>query len=186
MFKNLLIILVLVPFLVPAQTTPLNRLFDKSIEEPGFSSSEIKTRDVTFEWEKEEGTENIREVLDGIESIRVLSYDDNAEEARKDAGKVYEKMEKAIEKDDYTVAMSFSSDEDKVDVYFLKDGDKVREFALISKGKEKVTMITVTGDLDMAKMMRKETMKGLWSLKSFYSGKKHTEVQIESEEGKEM
>lgn len=181
MLRNLLISLMLAPVFLAAQTTPLNDLFDDLVDKPGYSTTEIRTQEVSFDWENDQDTKKLREVLDGIESIRILSYDQEDENARKDVDQVYRKVEKALVKEDYEEAMAFSSDEDHVNIYFLKQGNRVREFALVSKGAHKISMITVTGDIDLARVMQKETMKGLWSLKSVYSKGDHMEVEMNGE-----
>lgn len=180
MKRSAILVVLLVPFFLFAQDTPLSSLFDKYVEVPGFSTTEIKTSEVTFEWEQEENTEHIREVLDGIESIRILKIDEDSEDIKISPRKFYEKVKKAIGKDDYVEVITVSDGDEDVNLYFLKDGELLREAALIVHEGSDITLITITGKMDPSMLMNKETIRGLNSLKEFYVDEKDVKIEIEN------
>lgn len=165
--------LLVFPLLANSQDTPLGKLFDKYVEKPGFSTTEIRTSEVSFEWEDEEKTDHIRKVLDEIEGIRILNIKEDAVSPEDAADKFYGDIRKAIDKEDYVEVITVSDGEDDVRLYFLKDGALLQEAALVIRNGVKVTLITVTGDIDPAMLMQKETISGLNSLKDFYAKDKN-------------
>jgi hypothetical protein len=180
MKRTVILFTLLVPLFLFAQDTPLSALFDKYVEVPGFSTTEIKTSEVSFEWEQEEGTEQIREVLDGIESIRIINMDEESQDMKISPDKFYSRIKKAIGQEDYVEVITVSDGDEDVNLYFLRDGEMLREAALVVHEKNDVSLITITGNMDPSMLMRKETIKGLNSLKNFYVEKKDIEVETEN------
>ncbi len=178
MKRTALILAFIVPVFLFAQETPLNKIFSKYVEDPGFSTTEIKTSEVSFEWEQDENTEHIRKVLSDIESIRIINLDEESPEGKVSAEKFHQKIMKAIEKADYVDVITVRDDGESVNLYFLEKGDKLREVALVVREKENVSLITITGDIDPEMIIHKETLKGLGSLRNFYVENEDTKIEI--------
>ena len=166
--KNLISILaiVLFPALLLAQQTPLSALYSKYASEPGFETTEIMPGSTSYEWEKNIGAENIKEMIKDIESIRILEYKGEGHSA---ADKLWKKMSAAATEDAYIEVVNVSGDKEQARLYMLKEsGGVYREIALIAREADEVTMITVTGNIDMNKIFSPETMQSLRELGNYY------------------
>jgi hypothetical protein len=170
--KKILIILagMIFPLWIAAQETPLSKLYDTYVSKTGYTTQEILPSSMSTMWEKDSSAATIRNIMDQIKTVRILSTD----EEKKSAAKALKKsITKAAAEADYIKLMEVNSDDESIAFYGLKNTStgNMKEFALTIQQDDEATLITVTGDMDMSTMFSKElmeTMKGMG--KNFHGG----------------
>ncbi len=81
------------PVILTAQNTPLSSLYDRYASEPGFETTEILPGSMSFEWEKTAENDQVKEMMQNIESIRILKYKSEKEMlTRKNYGRKCRKL----------------------------------------------------------------------------------------------
>lgn len=171
----ILITIFLVPVYMWAQDTPLSSLYSKYVSEPGFETTEILPGSTGFEWEQNIHSEHIKDMVKDIESIRILEYKG---EGKFSTEKLWKKMSAAASGGDYTEVVNVSGDDKQASVYMLKESEGLfREIALMAKQDDGITLITVTGDIDVKKIFSPETMESLRELSGYMRGKGDCEVK---------
>jgi hypothetical protein len=118
-----------------------------------------------MEWEAETTTEALRNVMDKISSVRIISTEG------KKVNSMWKSVSDAVTRADYTELLTVKSDDASVNMYGLKlDNGNMREFALTVKGEEEAMLITLTGDMDMSGVDFGEVMGDMMKLKGQYKG----------------
>lgn len=164
-------VMILVPFLVLAQGTPLTDLFDRYAVKPGYESSQIQPGAVNYEWEKEMDISGVKEMMKDIEKIRILKY--KHEEDKAGAENLWRKMQKAASSDLYTEIATVNAENIQVDMYMIKGVEGVtREIAILEKDAGGVMMLTVTGNMNFSEMFSPENMKNLREMGEYMIGQK--------------
>jgi hypothetical protein len=169
--KKIIVILagIIFPLALAAQDTPLSDIYDDFVSQPGYSTQEIIPSGTSTEWEKDLSGTTIREVMDQISSIRILSA--NGEEGGS-MKSLWKSVSKAASKADYFKLLEVSSDDESITLYGLKSfNGNMKEFALTLKEPEKVMLVTVTGEMDMSTFFSKDMMKDLKKLGENFHGK---------------
>lgn len=165
-----LIVLMIVAFLpvfLPAQNTPLSALYNKYVSKPGFETTEILPGSMSFDWEKTMNNSTIKEMMQNIQSIRILKYQANTENAEQE--KLWKKMQKAAGDGDYKEVITVNAENTRVNIYMMKEPDgKTREIALMAKDEKGVTMVTVTGNMDFSSIFSAENMQSLREMAEYY------------------
>jgi hypothetical protein len=176
--KKLLVILSLsiAPALLLAQATPLSDLYTAYVSEPGFETTEMRPGSTSFEWEKNLESQNIKDMIKDIESVRVLEYDGSGKISQ---DKLWKKMTSAAIDGSYTEVMSMKGDGEQAALFMMKKPDGAySEIALMAKEEDEIILVTVTGNIDFGKIFSPETMKSLRELGDYYmQGKGECEVK---------
>jgi hypothetical protein len=167
--KKLIIILIAscAPVFLLAQNTPLSSLYDQYVSETGFETTEILPGSMSFEWEKTEDNPQLKEMMQSVESIRVLKY--KSGEGTVDQDKLWKKIQKAAGNELYTEIMTVNAENVRVNMYMIKGtAGTTREVAMVEKDENGIMMVTVTGNMDFSAMFSPENMKSLREMGDYY------------------
>jgi hypothetical protein len=167
--KKILVIMMaaFIPAFLLAQNTPLSALYDRYASKPGFETTEILPGSMSFEWEKTMDNSTIKEIMQNIESIRILKYKAVAENTEQE--KFWKKMQKAAGDDQYKEVVNVNAENTRVNIFMMKEpAGNTREVALIAKNEEGITMVTVTGNIDFSAIFNKDNMESLREMAEYY------------------
>ena len=167
--KKLIFIMIVafVPALLLAQGTPLSSLYDRYVSEPGFTTTEVLPGSMSFDWEKTMDNGQVKEMLQDIESIRILKY--KSDDGINDLDKIWKKMQKAASDDLYTEVVNVNAEDVTVNIYIIKGLEgNTREIALMVKNKEGVMMATITGNMDFSKIFSADNMQSLREMGEYF------------------
>lgn len=153
-----ILIVLLAPVLLSAQDSPLYAVFAKYNGEKGFKSTEILPGSTSYDWEKNID-EHIMEMIRDIKAVRILQYEGDGSYSTE---KIWKKMISAADNKVYTEVASVNTEEVKARLYIQKGPDGTcSEIALIAGANEGVALITISGTIDLSKVMSPETIKSL-------------------------
>jgi len=156
-----------IPVLISAQNTPLSSLYGRYVSESGFETTEILPGSMSFEWEQSQENPQIKEMLQNVESVRIVKY--KAESGISDMDKYWRKIRKTAGDEQYTEVVTVNSNDVQVYMYMLKGpAGTTREIALLEKDKNGVLMLTVTGNMDFSSMFSPENMQSLREMGDYY------------------
>ena len=167
--KKMIVLLItaFIPAFLLAQNTPLSSLYDRYVIEPGFETTEILPGSTSFEWEKSTDMGQIKEMLQSIESIRILKYKADARKADQD--KLWKKMQKTAGDSQYTEFVTVNAKKIQVNIYMIKgSAGKTREIAMLERDENGIVMLTVTGNMDFSAMFSPENMRSLREMGEYY------------------
>jgi hypothetical protein len=167
--KKLLIVLIAIgiPVILSAQKTPFESLYDRYVSEPGFESTQVLPGSTSFEWEKSLDNPQVKEMMQSIESIRILKV--KADSTRVSQEKVWKNMQKAATEEQYKEVVTVSAEKAQVRLFILEGTEgHTREVALIVKEDDEIVMMTMTGNMDFSAMFSHENMKQLREIGEYY------------------
>lgn len=167
--KKLIVIMIVafVPVFLLAQNTPLSSLYDRYVSEPGFETTEILPGSMSFEWEKTTDNVPMKEMMQNIESIRILKY--KAEAGNANQEKLWKKMQKASGDDLYTEVVTVNAEKVRVNIFMIKGpAGNTREIAMLERDENGIMMLTVTGNMDFSAMFSPENMQSLREMGEYY------------------
>lgn len=167
--KQLIIILlaVFLPGLLQAQETPLSSLYNNFIGDSGVEATEVLPGSTSFEWEKDMEMSQVKEMMQSIESIRIVKYKPDHGKSRLD--KNWKKIEKAASDDRYKEVMSIYSDDVMVFLYMMKgDAGTTRELALLEKDSDGFMLLTMTGNMDFSSIFNHDNMQSLREMGEYF------------------
>jgi hypothetical protein len=155
-----IIVIALLPGMVLAQGTPLAALYDEFVSQEGFETTEIRPGETAFEWEKDINAPELMEAIRDIRSVRILEY---GGEGKIETEKVWKRMQKAVTGNQYREVMSVNADAETVRMFMVQDPvtGHFTEIALIARESDGVTLVSVTGDIDLKKIMSPAIMENL-------------------------
>jgi len=167
--KKLIVLMIaaFIPVFILAQNTPLSALYDKYASKPGFETVDIFPGNMSFVWEKTLDNSTIKDMLQNIESVRILKYKASPENNEQD--KLWKKMQKTAGDEQYKEVVTVNAENTQVNIYMIKEpGGKTREVALMAKDQKGITMVTVTGNMDFSALFSAENMKSLREMAEYY------------------
>ena len=133
---TIMIMSLLFPILMIAQENSIEKLFKKYKNVDGFEL-ELSDSDIDID---NDGDSNFMQFLDDIEKMYVLNFD--AEEGDKeDLNSFTSKLNKLIEKDDYTSVIDISSEEKFSLLRRKGKDDKVMEVLMLMEGDDESSFI---------------------------------------------
>ena len=167
--KKLIVIMiaVFVPAFLLAQNTPLSSLYDRYVSEPGFETTEILPGSMSFEWEKSVDNVQVKEMMQNIESIRILKY--KAGTGNADQDKLWKKIQKTAGDSQYIEVVTVNAENTQVNIYMIKGtAGNTREVALLERDENGIMVLTVTGNMDFSAMFSPENMQSLREMGEYY------------------
>lgn len=167
--KKLIIVMIaaFMPVILTAQNTPLSSLYDRYASEPGFETTEILPGSMSFDWEKTAENAQVKEMMQNIESIRILKC--KSEKTNADVDKLWKKMQKTAANEQYTEVVTVNADKVRVNMFMMKGPDGItREIAMLERDEKGIMMVTVTGNMDFSEMFSPESMKSLREMGEYY------------------
>ena len=157
--KKYLIYLVL--FMVPvwtfAQETALTKIFDKYASDPDFGSIDINVNATSFSWEKQIENTELQDMVKEINTIRIIHTNNADAKPEKFIGRIW----KTLERGDYTELASVNSVKGvNMRIFMLKgEGNIVREFAMAGTKDNHAFLFSISGNMDMQKLLSKDMIK---------------------------
>lgn len=172
MKKHLILLAgILLPLAFFAQDTPLSGLFKKYADKPGYNATQIIPSQMTEKMGKKAEKETVHKILKKISAFRVISTDN---EEGGSVEKLEKKISRAVSKADYKELVKVNAEDESIKMYGLKpDRGSMREFALVIKEEQELTLITLTGDVDMSDIFEGDIMDQLIKLHEKHKGKCH-------------
>lgn len=164
---TLIILVAVLPVFAMAQKTPFTQLYDKYVSEPGIQTTQILPGSTSFEWEKTADNTAIREMLNSIESIRIMKVQSDSTKISPD--KIWKNMQKAASEEAYREILTVSADKVQMRMLMLRGEEgRTREVALIAWEGDGVFMMTMTGNMDFSSMFSPENMKNFREIGEYY------------------
>jgi len=164
---TLIILVAVLPVFAMAQKTPFTQLYDKYVSEPGIQTTQILPGSTSFEWEKTADNTAIREMLNSIESIRIMKIQSDSTKVSPE--KIWKNMQKAASEDAYREILTISADKVQMRMLMLRGEEgRTREVALIAREGDGVFMMTMTGNMDFSSMFSPENMKNFREIGEYY------------------
>ena len=147
MKKLILLLAVLLPMAVLAQKNPVDKLFEKYANQKGFTTVNISGKLLGFASNLDTGDPATKEMLNGLNGIRVLSVDDNELNKKIDFYKELE-ADGFFKNNDYEVLMEVTED-DEVVRFLAKDAGngKISDLLLVVGGDDNA-LISIQGIID--------------------------------------
>jgi hypothetical protein len=167
--KKLIVIMIasFIPAILLSQNTPLSSIYDQYVSETGFETTEIMPGSMGFEWEKTADNARVKEMMQNIESIRILKYKYDA--GKIDQDKLWKKIQKAAGDDLYTEVVAVNAEKVQINMYMIKGtSGTTREVAMVEKDEKGIMMVTVTGNMDFSAMFSPENMQSLREMGNYY------------------
>jgi hypothetical protein len=154
--------LLMIPFLLNAQKSPVDKLFDKYYGKEGFTTV-LVTEDmfeVVAKMEKSSGEMDGMEILKKIKRVRVLAQEDDSL-----TGPDINFMEelKGMNFDEYKELVVVKESDEEVLVLAKEDNGKLAELLVLVSGKENV-MVSVEGQFTMDDLEALGELEGLDAL----------------------
>jgi len=146
--KRIVVLLaMLVPMLLAAQKSPVDKLFDKYANQKGFTTVNISGKLLGFAGKLDTSNPATNEMLNNLSGIRILSVDDKTLNSQLDFFKELEK-DGFFRNHNYEVLMEVTGSEEVVR-FFARDagGGKFSELMLVVGGKSN-TLISIRGLID--------------------------------------
>jgi len=147
MKRIVVLIAMLVPMLLAAQKSPVDKLFDKYANQKGFTTVNISGKLLGFAGKLDTSNPATNEMLNNLSGIRILSVDDKTLNSQLDFFKELEK-DGFFRNHNYEVLMEVTGSEEVVR-FFARDagGGKLSELMLVVGGKSN-TLISIRGLID--------------------------------------
>ncbi|HYQ59213.1 MAG TPA: DUF4252 domain-containing protein [Draconibacterium sp.] len=147
MKKLLLILAVVLPMAVLAQKNPVDKLFEKYANQKGFTTVNISGKLLGFASQIETGDPDTKDLLSGLDGIRILSVEDDDLNSKLD---FYEELNKDgfFKNNDFEVLMEVT-EEDEVVRFLAKDAGngKISDLLLVVGGDDNA-LISISGIID--------------------------------------
>ncbi len=162
-----LFITLMVATVLKAQDTPLSSLYDTFIGETGFETTEILPASMNFEWESAEENPAFREMIKGIEKIRISRYENDKGNGSRE--KLWKKMQKAADNELYTEVVTVNADKVQARILMLKgDPGITREIAMMEKDESGMMLMTMTGNMNFSQMFSPENLESLREMGDYF------------------
>ncbi len=147
MKRIVVLIAMLVPMLLAAQKSPVDKLFDKYANQKGFTTVNISGKLLGFAGKLDTSNPATNEMLNNLSGIRILSVDDKTLNSQLDFFKELEK-DGFFRNHNYEVLMEVTGSEEVVR-FFARDagGGKLSELMLVVGGSSN-TLISIRGLID--------------------------------------
>jgi hypothetical protein len=168
--RKLIIILIsaFLPAILFAQDTPLTSLYDSFAGNRGFKATEILPGSTSFKWEKDMESGQVKELMQDIESIRVLQFK-NKDVNKNKVEKTWKKMVDAASDGMYTEIISVHADDVTVYFYIIKGIEgTTNEVAMLEKDESGAMMVTMSGHMDFSAMFKHENMQAMREIGEYF------------------
>lgn len=153
--KSLMIALVMLPIMVSAQSSSIDKLFDKYSGEEGFTSVNISKSMFAF-FAKLEGIgdddfSEMQEVIDNLNGLKILSCDSRNSERLEDFRNEINRM---LKRNDFEELMVMKENNNEVKFMIKNEGDDIIELLLIAGEDDDLAIISFFGIIDLQAISR--------------------------------
>ncbi len=159
---SLLILIIVIPAILCAQTNPLDSYISKYEGTPGFYYMDMKTNMFSFE-DDENGSQKSP---DNVIDFKIVSFE-KIEKTKFDPANIYDDFTKTLNPDVYKGLVDVKSSGENVEMLVKKDGNQIDEIVIIVEEKDETTLMVATGNFDLkdiAKLKNLKNCKGLEAL----------------------
>jgi len=184
----LLIAIIIIPFGLIAQDSPIDIIIKKYGDEDGFTTVVITEEMFALfaNIETDEESEDFNNVMKGLKSIKIITFDNS--EYEKAQLNFYMSLQEDLTSEEYTELMSIKEKDQDVKFFIrkLKSG-KIGEMIMVSGGEGDNTLISIQGELDlndMSDLSHSLGIKGLEHLKEVEMHEK--EIKMHEKEMEKM
>lgn len=143
----MMMMVMLVPLVLAAQKSPVDKLFEKYANQKGFTTVNISGKLLSFAGKVDAGNPETSKMLSGLSGIRILSVEDEALNKQLD---FYKELESSgfFRNNDYESLMDVT-EENEVVRFYAKDagGGKISELLLVVGGNDNA-LISIRGLID--------------------------------------
>jgi hypothetical protein len=160
--KALLTLAVIFPFILSAQHTKADKLFEKYADETGFYYLNLETNMFSIVDEEASPTQEPQIVY-----LKMLTFK-GSENVNKDASNIYDEFQKAFDSEIYKGLIDVNSKGEKVDMLVKKEDGRVSEIIIILFDETETMLVSASGNFDLKKLAtfkQIENCKRLSSLK---------------------
>jgi hypothetical protein len=147
------IMLAVVTMTACAQRSPVEKFIKKQKKVDGISMQEIDLKSEEFTAQFQVEGDEIEEMMEQLEVIRILSSDSAASSSVRET--FISKAKQALSSEDYNVLVNVQTDdEDDVGIYTRSiNNDRIGEVVVLVGESDDVFMIYIKGDIDMSKTL---------------------------------
>ncbi|MFH1319539.1 MAG: DUF4252 domain-containing protein [Bacteroidota bacterium] len=169
------LILILVPFLIQAQTTPMDALFDKYSGEEGYTSVYISKYmfELFAKIVDEEEDKEFKEVVGGLNSIKILATDEKA--GAKQNKEFYKEILNSLSEIDYKELMIVKDGAEEVKFLIHEKDGKISGLVMVVGGEDESVLISMDGNIDLkniSKLSKSMNISGMEHLDKIEKNKK--------------
>lgn len=151
MIKSIFVLLfVLLTFSGFGQSDAITKFFDKYLDDEKFTVVYIspKMMEMVVTMAQDEGeSEEVDEILAGIDGIRILTTE-------QDALKYYKEAMGVLELNQYEILMQVRDGDENVRFLVKDDGPKVKELLLLVGGSDSFVLMSFVGNIDLKKISK--------------------------------
>ena len=142
------IILIAFSFVVNAQTSAVDQLFDRYADKDGFTTVSISKAMFSLFASEQESKDEFNKAVKGLESIRILAPDSAIQAQMKGKLNFYNEISKSFPLSQYEELMSVKEKDQVFKMLIRKKGNMITEFLMIGGGNDNV-LICITGNIDL-------------------------------------
>ena len=147
--KILTLALIALPMLISAQTSSIERLYDKYAGEDGFTSINISKEMFTFfislDGIEDEEVKDVQNVLGNLNGLKILTYDAYGSKRENFLDEI-----KAVFKDkEFTELMNIKEQGNEVKFMVRKDGEDIIELLMVASENRQISIISFFGLIDL-------------------------------------
>jgi len=145
-------ILIMISLSVFAQKNPVDKLFEKYSGKDGFTTILISSKMFSMFSEMETGDDEINNMISNIESIKILTTED---ESLLDPGiNFYKEIMDELSIDEYEELMVVKEKDQDIKFLVKEKEDIIVELLLVIGGKENNALISIRGIIDLKSISR--------------------------------
>ena len=175
----LLIALIVIPFGLFAQESPIDVIIKKYGDEDGFTTVVITEEMFALfaNIETDDEGEDFNNLMKGLSSIKIITFEDSA--YKKVKLNFYHSLQEDLTSEEYSELMSIKEKDQDIKFFIrkLKSG-KIGEMIMVSGGEGDNTLISIQGEIDlkdMSELSHSLGIKGLEHLKEVEMHEKEME-----------
>ena len=147
MKRLILMVAMLVPMLLAAQKSPVDKLFDKYANQDGFTTVNISGKLLGMAGKMDKSNPDTNDMLNKLSGIRILSVDDEALNSKLDFYKELE-TDGFFRNNTYEVLMEVTEKNEVVRFYGRTSGEGKYEELLLVVGGKSNALISIRGIID--------------------------------------
>jgi hypothetical protein len=171
-----LALFVLISFSAMAQTSSVDKIFDKYAEMENFTSVDIAKglfelfADIDGD---DEEFEDFKKAVEGIEKLRLISYSLKEEDSNeKTKSQFYNEIMETVPFNEFELLMIVKETDQKIEFFAKSDEQIITEMLMLVNGDEETILLSLSGNIDLnyiTKLGSTMNMGGMEHLKKMKS-----------------
>jgi hypothetical protein len=156
------IVLICLVTLIKAQSNPVDEMFDKYSEKPGFTVVSISSKMFSMFAGAEEADKDADDIISKLKSIKILSVEDSL--LNKNLN-FYTELSKKLDLSVYEELMAVKEGGNITRFLIRQTGKTINELLVITGGPEGNSLISIKGDLNLKNLSELSRSVGMDELK---------------------